>query len=150
MARHDDDAYRNLVTLIGMIEHAIHAWQDAQQFATGAELAADRVHFNSAAMEITQVQESARRLSDEFHETNPQLPWKMLRDMRNILIHGYDAIDEEALYETVTSDAPELALTLQPLIEQIAQDMDVSLGEQWNDLIEALSPFRTPRSTESV
>ena len=46
------------------------------------------------------------------------IPWREIVAMRNRLIHGYDAIDKEILWEVVTNDLPPLAAG----IEQILRD----------------------------
>ena len=79
MVAHQDWRYRDFVTLIAMVEHLVHAYGDAQHFDAAEELACDRRSFNSVAMELTQAQECARRLSNEFRDVTPQLPWRELR-----------------------------------------------------------------------
>ena len=85
-------------------------------------------------MELTQAQECARRLSNEFRDVTPQLPWRELRGMRNAIIHEYDAIDEEVLYGTAISDAWELAQMLKPKVEAMAAAFGVELGKMWDEL----------------
>lgn len=75
--------------------------------------------FNSVAMEMTQVRECARLLSDEYRHAMPDLPWNELRALRNVLVHDRDEIDVESLYDTVTTDAPALAEQLRPIVENI-------------------------------
>ena len=59
------------------------------------------------------VGEAATRVSAETRARHPQLPWAMMTSMRNRLIHGYDEVDLEVLWGTVTEDLP-------PLIAQLA------------------------------
>ncbi|RGX52310.1 DUF86 domain-containing protein [Bifidobacterium pseudocatenulatum] len=134
MVVHQDWRYRDFVTLIAMVEHLVHAYGDAQYFDAAEELACDRRSFNSVAMELTQAQECARRLSNEFRDVTPQLPWRELRGMRNAIIHECDAIDEEVLYSTAISDAWELAQMLKPKVEAMAAAFCVELGKVWDEL----------------
>ena len=134
MVVHQDWRYRDFVTLTAMVEHLVHAYGDVQCFDAAEELACDRRSFNSVAMELTQAQECARRLSNEFRDVTPQLPWRELRGMRNAIIHEYDAIDEEVLYGTAISDAWELAQMLKPKVEGMAAAFGVELGKMWDEL----------------
>ncbi|WP_240539262.1 HepT-like ribonuclease domain-containing protein [Bifidobacterium sp. SO1] len=120
--RHDhaDQTFRDQTTLIRLLEHLDHAIEDAGAATSADELFADRMRFNSVAMEMTQVQECARSLSDGYRETMPDLPWNELRALRNVLVHEYDEIDAESLYDTVTHDAPQLAARLRPAVDAIA------------------------------
>lgn len=69
----------------------------------------DRAYFNSVCMCILQIGELANGLSDEFREeTKEQIPWVMIRGMRNMLAHAYATMNEEIMWETATKDIPKL------------------------------------------
>ena len=65
------------------------------------------------------VQESAKKLSDEFRSAVPELPWRELRALRNVIVHQYDEIEPFALYESATRDAAVLLTQLTPYVEAI-------------------------------
>jgi uncharacterized protein with HEPN domain len=48
------------------------------------------------------------RASPEFIAQHPELPWQQMRDMRNIIIHAYFAVDFEIVWKTVKDDLPKL------------------------------------------
>ena len=52
--------------------------------------------------------EAANRLPDEFTNRYPQIPWNKIVGMRNVLIHEYDSIDLDRVWETIQKDIPEL------------------------------------------
>ena len=52
--------------------------------------------------------EAANRLSDEFRDRYPLIPWNKLVGMRNVLIHEYDSIDLDRVWETIQRDIREL------------------------------------------
>ena len=62
------------------------------------------------------VGEAAGRLSPEFREGNPGVPWAEIRGMRNRMIHRYDDIDLDIVWETVARDIPRLVRQLQGLV----------------------------------
>lgn len=67
----------------------------------------DRVYFNAIAMSVLQIGELANGLSDEFkNATSNEIPWRMIRGMRNVLAHAYGDIDEDALWATIINDIP--------------------------------------------
>lgn len=57
--------------------------------------------------------EAARRLSPEAQKQFPQIPWKLVTAMRNILIHDYDDVDLDIVWETAQRDLPNLILHLE-------------------------------------
>ena len=117
--KHIDQRFRDETNLIRLVEHLQRAHDDASAAGSAEKLEADYMRFNSVAMDMVQAQESARRLSDGFRETAPQLPWNELRALRNVIVHEYDGIDAFALYESATSDAETLLAKLRPYADSI-------------------------------
>ena len=60
--------------------------------------------------------EAAGRVSSMFREENPHIPWSDMRGMRNRMIHGYDDIDMNVVWETVQQDIPRLVAQLESLV----------------------------------
>lgn len=56
--------------------------------------------------------EAANRVPDDFRSIPPQVSWRQVVDLRNRLIHGYDTIDFDTLWEIVRDELP-------PLIEHL-------------------------------
>ena len=65
-------------------------------------------------MEI--VGEAASRVTEVTRERNRTIPWAQVIGMRNRLIHGYDVIDLDVLWQTVTGDLPPLIEALQRVV----------------------------------
>jgi uncharacterized protein with HEPN domain len=59
--------------------------------------------------------EAVRRLSDEFRAAYPGVPWHRIVGMRNRLIHEYDRVDLEQVWETVTIHVPARIAVLEPV-----------------------------------
>jgi uncharacterized protein with HEPN domain len=57
--------------------------------------------------------EAARRLSPETTRIFPEIPWKLITAMRNILIHDYDDVDLDVVWETAKRDLPSLMSRLE-------------------------------------
>ncbi len=56
--------------------------------------------------------EAARRLSQETRDKHPQIPWREITSMRNLVIHEYDVVDIGQVWDTVQNKIP-------PLIEEL-------------------------------
>lgn len=56
--------------------------------------------------------EAARRISDETRATYPNLPWKAMVGMRNVMIHEYDDLDLVIVWDTVQNDLSPLVAVL--------------------------------------
>jgi len=60
--------------------------------------------------------EAANRLPPDFRAKYEQIEWIKIIGMRNVLAHGYDAIDNEVLWETVEIHIPRLLTQLEELL----------------------------------
>jgi uncharacterized protein with HEPN domain len=60
--------------------------------------------------------ESARRVSQEFREENPQIPWKAIVGMRTKVVHDYLDIDEDIVWDTVMRELPKLLSALENIL----------------------------------
>lgn len=56
--------------------------------------------------------EAAKRLEANFKEKYPAIPWRKMAGLRDVLIHDYDEIDLELVWEVVVRDLPELKLAI--------------------------------------
>jgi uncharacterized protein with HEPN domain len=52
--------------------------------------------------------EAARRLSPEARKIFPEIPWNLVTAMRNIIIHDYDDVDLDVVWNTAQRDLPSL------------------------------------------
>ena len=47
---------------------------------------------------------------------HPEVPWALIAGMRDKLIHGYDMVDLELVWQTVDNDVPALLSLIEPLL----------------------------------
>ena len=66
--------------------------------------------------QVTVISEAVKRLSQGFRELHPILPWQLMASMRDHLIHGYDAVDLDEVWQTASHDVPEALGKLEPLV----------------------------------
>ncbi|MDE2749149.1 MAG: DUF86 domain-containing protein [Chloroflexota bacterium] len=96
------------------------AAQYAQQFAAGREIEGlnTDIQFRMALVKAVElVGESASHTSDELRAQQPQLPWKKMIGMRNVLVHNYWAIEQEEFWDAVQIHIPALITELERLIK---------------------------------
>jgi uncharacterized protein with HEPN domain len=56
--------------------------------------------------------EAARRVSEATRQDMPELAWREMVGMRNIVVHEYDDVDLDVIWDAVTRDLPPLANAL--------------------------------------
>jgi len=62
------------------------------------------------------VGEAANKCPIEIRDRYSQIPWAKIISMRNRLIHGYDSVDIDILWNAITKNFPELIAELNKII----------------------------------
>jgi uncharacterized protein with HEPN domain len=58
--------------------------------------------------------EAARHVSMETQRRLPEVPWRAMVGLRNVLIHEYGEVNLERLWDVIWDDLPRLIRTLEP------------------------------------
>lgn len=61
--------------------------------------------------------EAASSLSTELKTEFSDIPWRLMSDMRNKIIHEYMSVDYTVVWETATVDLPKLVKPLESILE---------------------------------
>lgn len=111
MSRRDPRVY-----IHHMIDHA----SEALEMTRGRlreDLDTDRTLELSLVRLMEVVGEASRRVPQDFRDRYPNVPWRETSDLRNRLIHAYDEVDFNTLWEIIRDQVP-------PLIEQLEAILD--------------------------
>ncbi len=60
--------------------------------------------------------EAARHISPQFQNKHPQIPWRDLTMLRNLVIHQYDAVDINQVWDTTQKRLPSLVNELSKIV----------------------------------
>ncbi|MGL5083466.1 MAG: HepT-like ribonuclease domain-containing protein [Microcoleaceae cyanobacterium] len=60
--------------------------------------------------------EATKRLSMTFREAYPDIPWKEMAGLRDIVVHDYDEIDFNRLKPVIEAKLPEVLRQIEPLL----------------------------------
>ncbi len=103
--------------LLHMLDHAAEAL-DMAHGKTRNDLDSDR-RLNLSLVRLFEiVGEAAARVSKDTRERYPNIPWPDIVGLRNRLIHGYDQIDFDILWEVIETDLPQLVAQLRQILEE--------------------------------
>ena len=102
-----DDAY---------LEDILEAARSIRRFTGGVSrenFKANEEKYEAVNRKLEIIGEAARRLSPEVRNQFPEIPWQLLAAMRNILIHDYDDVDLDIVWDTTQHDLPPLIARLE-------------------------------------
>jgi len=111
MTQHDDT-----VRLRHMLDHAREAL-DLIKHKRREDLRRERMLELSLVRLIEIVGEAAARVSAEGQKKYSSIPWPLIVGMRNRLIHGYDQVDLDVVWDTIVYDLPPLITELEKVLE---------------------------------
>lgn len=100
-----------------MLEHAREAHEMAR-CRTRASLDQDRQFALAAVRLLEVIGEAAARIPEDLRACHDDVPWRDITDMRNRLIHGYDAINHDLVWDVLTLDLPSLIAQLETILSQ--------------------------------
>lgn len=61
--------------------------------------------------------EAASKISDNIKSASPGVQWRLMKEMRNKLIHEYFGVSAITIYSTIKSDLPILKEQLEKLVQ---------------------------------
>ena len=72
------------------------------------ELSKNEVLLDSMMFRLIQISENAKRLSDEYKDAHPLVPWTAIYGLRNRIVHDYDGVNLTMIWGFLTSELSEL------------------------------------------
>ena len=83
-----------------------------------AAFAQDRKTIDAVLRNITVIGEAASQVPDAVQTVSPEVPWRDMRDMRNVVVHEYFGINRQILWDTIQTNLPPLIPQLQALLNR--------------------------------
>ncbi|MBI2298106.1 MAG: DUF86 domain-containing protein [Armatimonadetes bacterium] len=81
-----------------------------------AEFAGDADMRDANTHRVMLIGEAANSIPEAIRDRHPEIPWRRIRDMRNVLVHIYFAVRVARVWETIERDVPELARQMRELL----------------------------------
>ncbi len=111
------------------LEHILAAIDRIQRYTSGKtydDLAADDMMYYAVVKNIEIIGEAANMLTPEFQAEHIETPWKMVKGMRNYIVHEYFQIDDIVVWDVVVNNLSELR-------EQIVRYLAETDWEKWEN-----------------
>jgi uncharacterized protein with HEPN domain len=66
--------------------------------------------------------EAVKQVSEQVREKRPDVPWRAIAGLRDILIHRYMGVDLTAVWDVVEQDLPALKQAVAEILATLQQD----------------------------
>jgi uncharacterized protein with HEPN domain len=93
------------------LEHILAAIDRIQRYTSGKtydDFVADDMMYYAVVKNIEIIGEAANMLTPEFQAEHTETPWKMVKGMRNYIVHEYFQIDDIVVWDVVVNNLSEL------------------------------------------
>ena len=102
------------------IRDIIETAAELHRFTRGMSLAKFRenaVLKKAVLADLIAIGEAVAQISQELKDRHTDLPWSDIKAFRNVLVHGYFALDWEIIWEAVQHDVPALARQIRAILD---------------------------------
>ncbi|MEO6134048.1 MAG: HepT-like ribonuclease domain-containing protein [Ginsengibacter sp.] len=106
--------YKNILFLVSAIAAAEKAMHYSQGFTTALEFleSNEQVYFNGTITLLIAIGEEVKKIDKQLLQSEPNIEWQNISDMRNVLAHDYRGVDEDIVFKIVKIELPRLKLVM--------------------------------------
>lgn len=102
MGNHDNTIY---------IKHMLDAFDTIEEYSaniTIEQFANNRLIQDGVIRQLEIIGEAAKRVSQIYRDQYPNIPWAKMAGMRDKLIHDYEEVDYELVWQTIQVHLPQV------------------------------------------
>lgn len=105
----DEKYLEKMLELVRKIERYVarHSYEDFVD---------DEMLVEACVFNLAQLGEMSHKISDEYVELHPELAWNELYGLRNRLVHDYQGVNLNLVWEIIMDDLPGLEAQLEELV----------------------------------
>ncbi|MDT7961462.1 MAG: DUF86 domain-containing protein [Armatimonadota bacterium] len=115
--RSDINYLRDILDAIASIEEYLYGF-DYDAFLS------DKRTRDAVIRNLEIIGEAIKKLSPAIRSRYPEVPWRSVAGLRDVLIHDYFGVDYEDIWEIVSTDLKELKQQIQAIISKEASPDD--------------------------
>ena len=100
--------------------HIMEAIEKIERYSaekTYEDLLCDTLLQDGLARQLQVIGEACKQLPKDIKDDNPDVPWRAIAGMRDVLVHQYAGVNLKAVWEAVKNDVPELKKAVERMLE---------------------------------
>ena len=116
-------------TPVDYVRDAFESIQKAQTFISGmgySDFAQDDKTAYALVRALGVASEATKQVPDDVRARFPDVPWRQMAGMRDVLIHAYFGVDLEVVWKTIVERGPEAVPALRNCLEILEAEDEVA------------------------
>ena len=108
------------------LQDIVEAAERIERYTTGMDLeafVANDMAADAVTRNLSIIGEATRYVPAEVQAKYTDVPWRLIRSTRNVLIHDYPVIDLEIVWQTIRDDLPPTVARIREILA-LEQDSD--------------------------
>jgi uncharacterized protein with HEPN domain len=104
------------------LQHILDAISEIESYTKGVDFtqfSSNSMLFSACVRQLEIVGEAVNRLSDDLIARNPDVEWRKVTGLRNMLIHEYFGIDDRLIWSIIQKNIPDLKVKVGNIVSSL-------------------------------
>jgi uncharacterized protein with HEPN domain len=116
------------------LAHILECAQKIERYTHGGEkeFQNDTMLQDAVIRNFEIIGEAAKRVPEAYRRGHSQIPWRLMAGFRDVLIHAYEGIDLQRVWQIVRQDLPVVKEAIEKLLPPL-EELEKELAEPETD-----------------